>query len=509
MPLFPLRPHQQIAIDGIRQSLSTGHKRPSLMLPTGAGKTCVAAHMVVGALAKRKRVSFTVPRLSLIDQTFERFAENGIDPISMGVIQSDHPWRRPNAPIQICSIPTLATRGFPDSDFIIVDENHLRFEAIDQWQAEQPNKIFVGLSATPWARGMGDHWDDLIIPTSIAELIEQEYLSKFKVYAPSHPDLSGIKIVAGDYHEGQLSARMSDKQIVGDIVANWLKHGNNEPTLGFYVDLGHAQAVHDQFAANGVTSAYIDAKTLRDDRKKIIDAFQRREVQIINSVGTMTTGVDVDCRCLIMARPTKSEILFVQIFGRLLRIADGKEYGVCFDHSDNHLRLGMVTDIHHDTLRTARGDEAAKKKQVQAEMPKPFECPKCSCLIPARSRECANCGWVHRRQNNVETTEGELVEFGGGERKIKARKREPVAAQLAALGMQEVYSQLLSLQGTKKPGWVTHNFFKLFDTMPPWTLENKRRSPCAIMKSWIKSQRIAWVKDKEKYGNRGYPHAAE
>ena len=177
--LFPLRPLQQKALDGLRDSLRSGHRRPIIQAATGFGKTIVAAHMVQGALDKRKRVAFVVPMITLIDQTFERFETNGIEPGDMGVMQGNHPWHRPNAPVQICSVQTIAARGAPEVDFTIVDEVHLRFKAIEEWIKAEPNKIFVGLSATPWARGLKEFWDDLIIPTSISELIEQGYLSPF------------------------------------------------------------------------------------------------------------------------------------------------------------------------------------------------------------------------------------------------------------------------------------------------------------------------------------------
>jgi DNA repair protein RadD len=492
MPLLPLRPHQQVALDGIKRSVSAGKRRPVLLLPTGAGKTVVAAHMILGALAKRKRVAFCVPALSLIDQTFSRFSENGIEIGDMGVMQADHPWRRPNAPVQICSIQTIAKRGFPEVDFTIVDENHLRFEAIDKWMASAPEKIFVGLSATPWARGMGDHWDDLIIPTSIAELIDQGYLSKFRVFAPSHPDLSGVKIVAGDYHEGQLSERMSGAKIVADVVTTWLERGDNQPTLCFAVDRGHAQLLHDQFGSVGVTSAYVDANTDREERARIIAAFHRGELKVINSIGTMTTGVDVDCRCIIMARPTKSEILFVQCIGRGLRPAAGKEFCTILDHSDTHLRLGMVTDIFHDTLRTAAG-EAREKKEKSDKAPTPLECVACACLIPLRAPECPNCGYVPRRASRVQVEQGELIELGAGAAKSK---REPALVKLAAMGEQAVYSQLLAMQGEKKDGWVSFKFKTVFGRWPPRWLSRQHDEPSNALRSWVRYEQIKWAKSR-------------
>ena len=506
MPLLPLRPLQERAIELLRASIRSGHKRPVIQAPTGFGKTVLSAHIVSGAHAKRNRVAMCVPRLSLIDQTFDRFVQNGINPGDMGVMQASHPWSRPNAPIQICSIPTIAARGFPEVSFVIVDENHLQFEVINRWITEHPEMTFIGLSATPWSKGMGDFWDDLVIPTTISELIDKGDLSKFRVFAPTHPDLSGVKIVAGDYHEGQLSERMSGAKIVADVVGTWLDKGDDQPTLCFAVDRGHAQALHDQFASVGVTSAYVDANTEREERNRINSLFQAGEVKVINSVGTMTTGVDLDVRCIIMARPTKSEILFVQSIGRGLRTAPGKEITTILDHSDNHLRLGMVTDIYHDKLRTSKGDADRKeKREEERATPKPFECPKCTRLVPYKALEC-ECGWVSRRPNKVQVCDGELRELGATGPRMK---REPAIERLKREGEQAIYSQLLGMQGTKKDGWIGYKFERIFGHKPSRFLLRDPHEPSSAMRSFIRSENLKWAKSQPPRHSEGYAHAAE
>lgn len=486
--LHPLRPLQEKAMAMLRESLHRGNRRPTIQAPTGFGKTVLAAHIVAGALAKRKRVAFVVPMLNLIDQTFEMFRENGLDTGDMGVIQGDHPWRRPQASIQICSAQTLAKRGFPEVDFVVVDENHLRFECIDDWQAADPSKIFVGLSATPWSRGMAKHWDDLLIPTSISELIALGDLSKFRVYAPSHPDLSGIKTIAGDYHEGQLSERMSQPKIVADVCETWLAKAENRPTLLFAVDRAHAAKIHQSFEGMGVSSAYVDALTPRDERQALRKAFARREVQVICSIGTMTTGVDMDIRCISFCRPTKSQILFVQSIGRGLRPAEGKEELLILDHSDTHLRLGMVTDIHHSRLRGGAKDEASAPKEKLAPMPK--ECPKCLCLIPVRAPECPGCGFVPERRSNVLVEDGELVEMGAGAKKPKRSQADEL----------EWYAQLLGFARQKqyKPGWAIMKCKEKFriERLPSGYKFTVAKECGNEVRSWLRSRQIFWAKSK-------------
>ena len=186
----------------------------------------------------------------------------------------------------------------------------------------------------------------------------------------------------------------------------------------------------------------------------------------------MTTGVDLDVRCIIMARPTKSEILFVQSIGRGLRTAPGKEITTILDHSDNHLRLGMVTDIYHDKLRTSKGDvDRKEKREEERTTPKPFECPKCSQLVPYKALEC-ECGWVSRRPNKVQVCDGELRELGATGPRMK---REPAIERLKREGEQAIYSQLLGMQGTKKDGWVGRTFKDIFSAWPSKRIEKRAR----------------------------------
>src|SRR5690606_24671861 len=128
----PLRPHQRKAMRLLRESLIAGNKRTVLQMPTGAGKTRTAAEIINGALAKGNRVCFTVPAISLIDQTVEAFQQEGID--WLGVIQANHPRTDYGAPVQIASVQTLAARSLDvDCDVVVVDECHLRFKVISDW----------------------------------------------------------------------------------------------------------------------------------------------------------------------------------------------------------------------------------------------------------------------------------------------------------------------------------------------------------------------------------------
>ena len=195
---------------------------------------------------------------------------------------------------------------------------------------------FIALSATPWARGLGKYYDDLIIPTTTRELIDAGFLSDFVAFAPIDPDLSGVSTKRGDYAQDELADAMDTAQITGDIVAEWLKRGEDRPTIAFCVNRRHAQHVCERFVEAGVAAEYIDGETPHGDdseepdpegqtRRDMFARFESGETKILVSIGVLTTGFDADVRCIIDAQPTKSRILFVQKIGRGLRTAEGKD----------------------------------------------------------------------------------------------------------------------------------------------------------------------------------------
>lgn len=150
-----LRPYQAEAVEKLRESLRSGKRRPVLMAATGAGKTAIAAAITKMALKKGKDVCFCVPAISLIDQTVAAFERDGIRSMDIGVIQARHPRTNSACPVQVASVQTLANRAKPDTDLVIVDEVHRRSETVEKWMAAEESVPFVGLSATPWAKGMG------------------------------------------------------------------------------------------------------------------------------------------------------------------------------------------------------------------------------------------------------------------------------------------------------------------------------------------------------------------
>lgn len=472
-----LRPHQVAAIDKLRQSFGLGNRRTVIQGPTGFGKTLTAAKIIEGALAKNNRVIFTAPAVSLIDQTVSAFEAEGIRDI--GVMQANHPRTDRLARVQVASVQTLARREIPNAAMVIVDECHIRSDVIERLMDDRPDVFFVGLSATPWAKGMGLRWQDLVIPCTIGSLIDAGYLSKFVAYAPDVPDLSGVKTVAGDYAEDGLSKVMGEAKLMASIVETWLAKGENRPTLCFCVNRAHAARVHEEFTRVGVAAAYVDGNTDSIEREIIGRQFRAGEVKVICSVRTMTTGVDLPVSCIIDAAPTKSEMLHVQKIGRGLRVNPGTEDCLILDHAGNSIRLGLVTDIRHEFLDKTKPGER-QERQPKAEK-LPTQCANCGTLQTGLI--CPNCGHERKPSGKVATADGELVMLSG-------KRRVATSAE-----KQAWYSGLLTIQQAKgrSKGWLSHTYRDKFGVWPKG-MDEAPGTATAEMWNYVKAKDIAFAK---------------
>jgi DNA repair protein RadD len=167
MSLTPLYGYQQKALEEVFAAIEAGERRVMLMLPTGGGKTVLAAHIFARMAQQGKVSAFPVPMITLASQSYDRFAQYGLT--SLGIIQAKNRRTKRNAALQICSIATLAARrnqGKRELDnlgLVIVDEAHIKSAEIFQLMAEWSDVVFIGLSATPWSKGLGLHWKKLII----------------------------------------------------------------------------------------------------------------------------------------------------------------------------------------------------------------------------------------------------------------------------------------------------------------------------------------------------------
>jgi superfamily II DNA or RNA helicase len=491
-----LRPYQQQAIDDLRDAIFR-KERVVLAAPTGAGKTRIASEVFSLAREKGKRVAFVVPFLSLIDQTYKAFVKAGLPEEDISIVQAQHLLCNYAKPIQICSVDTLVRRPkLPEVDMVIFDEVHRRSKLHKRWMTECPDYSFIGLSATPWARGMKEEWDRLIIVSTTRELITQGYLSDYKYFAPYSPDLSNVKVVAGDYHEGQLADAMNKQEITADIVKTWVDKAERRPTLCFCVDRAHASCVQDQFLQVGISAGYVDAYTPAEERANMIEMLRKGHYSVICNIGTLTTGVDAPfVSCIILARPTKSEMLFLQIIGRGLRTNNGKENCLVLDHSNTGISLGLPCTINYNELKTGIVEKGKKAEKKEKPTLIPKKCPQCNYLKPIGVHECPECGFTPKKMSDIIAKDGQLIEFKGKNKYASAPNYDIT---------QEWFSGLLYVAAEKgyKEGWAAHQFKNKFGYWPD-KLSRKISIPSQEVRSYIRSRQIAYAKVKERVASGG------
>ena len=404
-----LRDYQLLSVERLRNAIKAGYTNILLVAPTGAGKTVIATHMVGSTEKKGNRAVFVVDRLSLIDQTSLMFYGEGID---HGVIQGDHPNYMPHLPVQIASQQTLARRKWPDARVIFIDEAHTVTETVKK-RIQGRDTIAIGMTATPFTKGLGKLYDHVVNVTTTNRLIKDGHLSKYRIYAPSEPDMTGVKIVAGEYEQEEAGKRAM--KVVGDCVAEYLKLGQGKKFICSAVNVDHVMELQRQFQAAGVTCATYTYKDIADDRADIVREFRKPDSNIrgLITVTAASKGFDVpDIGVVIMARPlNKSLAEHIQFFGRGLRTSPGKEECIILDHSGNCKHFWDDWNEFFET-GAVELDDGTKKEKPKAEKKEPsmVKCPKCKTLHKAMPH-CPTCGHQYAIKAGVAHDQGDLVEF--------------------------------------------------------------------------------------------------
>tara|TARA_R110000737_G_scaffold108874_1_gene141755 strand:- start:791 stop:2281 length:1491 start_codon:yes stop_codon:yes gene_type:complete len=472
------------------------HRRIVGMMPTGGGKTRCAARIIEGCVSKGMRVCFLVPRITLISQTAQSFTELGLTDITYlwGDYETNY-----NAKITIASIDTYIRREKGDYDLVIVDEMHHRRAVLLKWMEEHPKDRYLGLSATPFSDWIGNYYTGLAKSKSMKWLMDNDRLSKYEVFAPSTPDLSGVKVgntpMGKDYQESALGAIMGDAKVIGDVVKHWLEHGENRLTMALCVNVLHANFLCVEFNKNQIPSEVITAKTPVEDRERVFGRMRSGVTKVVLSVNCLTEGFDLpQVSCLINARPTKSKARYIQGIGRSLRYLPGKT-ALIFDHSGTTLDLGFPEDIDIDELSTGKAPESGKPQKNSDEKPekKPKLCPKCAYLKEAGVYSCPKCGFAPLMGIDTDVDESRGLTKISGKKKVYT-KSDKQSFYSGLLGYQK--EQLLNGKSCSD-GYIANTYRDKFFVWPKG-LDKRPSTPPPEVLGFIKSKRIAWVKAQNK-----------
>lgn len=407
---------QEESVDRARFNIRHGNLAQIVELMCGGGKTVIGAYLLRECWQKKKRGMFVVDRLSLLSQTSRTLDRYGIP---HGVIQSGHPRYRPGELIQLASIDTLRSRGWPDADLIINDEAHINHRTMHNKIAKK-DAVVIGLTATPFTKGMAKHYTALVNVITGNKLTQTGVLVPFKheVWCFEEPDMSKCKPVAGEWTEKDQEREAM--KIVGSVADAYLQKGQGRKAVAFGVNVAHCEAMQREFLSAGINAALYTYRTPDEEREMLIGEngeFRKPDssVRILISVAALSRGFDVtDIGCIISARQLKSSFTeFVQSISRGLRSHPSKKDCVMIDHAGNFNRhYPAFEEFMEEGVREL--DDGKKKEAKPAIRPekKPTKCPKCSHVFVG-GPNCPACGYIFPPKKTIEHAAGELMKFDG------------------------------------------------------------------------------------------------
>ena len=463
---FPApRPFQTKAHDSLRQGFRDGHKNQIIMAPTGAGKTYLGLRICNEAMQKGRKAVFLCDRTTLINQTSEVADAYGLT--SHGVIQADHWRRRPDSLLQIASVQTIAKREFwPKLDVLVVDEAHTTYKAWTEF-AKNTQAVVIGLSATPFAPGLGKIFTNLVNATTMHELTESGVLVPMRIFSCTKPDMSGAKTAGGEWTDKAAEER--GMEIVGDVVTEWIRFAENRKTIIFGATIKHCQELAQQFISQGIMAAVFTSETTDKERKTLLDEYRKPNsmLKILISVEALAKGFDVpDVGCVCDARPLRKSLsTAIQMWGRGLRSSPGTGKTDCYllDFSGNIVRFAEdFTDVFFNGLDKLDDGEKLDKAIRKDEDHELKGCPRCG-YKPFHKR-CMACGYEKVSPSIKEALPGHMQEIYIGEGKNKKKLAD---------NAEHLWNQVCSYarhhsQPDKQSGRAWHLFKKITGQETRW-----------------------------------------
>lgn len=332
-----LRPYQVSAVESARALFRAGKKKTLLVSPTGSGKTVLFCHIASAAVAKGSRVLVLAHRRELVKQTSDKLNRFGVP---HGIIQAGFP-RALQRPVQVASVQTLIRNPGQLSrvDLVVVDECHHVTEGntYSKIFEQYPQAILLGVTATPWrldGRGLADVFDGHVVVTTPRQLRDEGWLVPVGGWEYEGIDTSRARVRNGEYVAEDLREESTSKRVVGDIISEWLMHAAGKRTVLFASSVEQSQLMAAEFVKSGVPAEHVDGKTPGEERDAILARLRSGQTLVVCNCNVLTEGFDCpELEVCILARPTLSTALALQMIGRVLRPAEGKAAARIHDHA--------------------------------------------------------------------------------------------------------------------------------------------------------------------------------
>lgn len=425
-----LRDYQKDLYDKTITAMATGHRRPLVVAPCGAGKSYIFAEM---ARRTRGEVLVLTHRQELKWQHEQLLRDLGIT----------------NARVAMVLTEKNRMTNNPTPALIISDEAHLSRSNSWNQVIDYYDTWTVGFTATPIrldGKPLGDVYDALIQGVDVKWLIEHKRLAPYEYYAPTLVDTTGMRTIAGDYVVSDIEKLMNERAIYGDVINAYRRFAPGERSIAYCVSVRHARETAEAFNRAGIRAESLSAGTHVAERQRIMEDFRSGKVTVLCNVGIIAEGISVDeVTCCMLLRPTESIALGVQQMMRCMRYLPGKTAKI-LDFVGNYLRVGLPDDDREWSL----DKPVAKHKSMDDNGNFYIRCcPECYLTFPT-APVCPYCGAeypLHPREiqahQDIELQRITAEEAARVEKEKKAARIEQGRAatfeELVKLGRQRGY----------------------------------------------------------------------
>ena len=380
----------------------------------GAGKSIIIADLCKDMISQAPdtRIVMCVASRELCEQNMQKLlaiwhdAPAGICSASLGETDTD-------SQIIFATIGTLARRvaDLGRVDVMMIDECHnINTDNIGMYRkmieylqdTTSPRLAVIGFTGTPYRgngvwlwQGKDPLFEGVASRVSMDELLERGYLAPLVVSKNTSAmiDTTSVRIQGGDYVVKDLSAVVEDADLIRSIVDDlFYQMDDRNKLLVYCVSVNHAYMVQQELQRiSGLYPHVITGDTNKRERDDILTRYKlpkddHNAINCLVSIGVLTTGFDAPATdCIVMLRPTRSPVLYVQIAGRGMRIADGKTDCLWLDYTDTTARLGAV-----NTIKGKNAGKANDRGKTATGEPCKY-CPECGNKNPIFASRCQSC----------------------------------------------------------------------------------------------------------------------
>ena len=399
-------------------------KRLVFWAMTGSGKSEIAAYLAQEAAKDGIPVLIIVRGRELVKNLSGRLDKYNID---HSIFMAGNNRLDKSKLIQVSSIDTMISRKqFPFSDrqcLVILDEAHKSYDVIFE---KYPTQYILGLTATPFS-DMSDY-EDYVCPIEPWELRDQGVLVPEKIYCPHVIDTSSLKIVAGDFKRDQVEQLVTQGEIVGNVVRDYIDLGQNRPSVCFAVSIEHSKQLRDEFYKNGVPAIHCDASSTDQERKQAQEQLENGTIKVLCNVDIFSVGWDCPMvSCVILARPTWSLIWYLQAIGRGLRSFPNKRDCIVLDNAGNVYRHGTPYRPRDISLEKPEKRTGKRKDDISIR-----QCHECFFIYELPQIDCPECGATPPKRE-IKKIEGILKEYNETEDEKLARHIKEAQSQFYKL----------------------------------------------------------------------------